>query len=187
MITTTEHSNPSNRSSGRRNRGFSLAETMIAVSVSTFFLAGVSSSYIFMLKSSLGAGNYYEMNQQSRRCLEQFSRDVRMTADVISVDPSNITIEVELSDGSTEVIDYIYESSNKRLLRETPTTSRVVLKDLESFSFSFYNLLGLATTSPLEVERIQFSAKAVRKVIEQENTHNNISAASKIRNRKMTN
>ena len=75
----------SNNKSIRRKRGFTLSEVIIAASISSVLMSGITSSYMFIFKSSLGASQYVEMSTQSRIGMERFGRDMRMAVDVWEV------------------------------------------------------------------------------------------------------
>ena len=53
---------------------------MMAVGLMAIILGSITTSYMFLVKSSIGMGNYVDMNAQSRNGLETFGRDARMAA-----------------------------------------------------------------------------------------------------------
>ncbi len=168
-----------------RKRGFTLAEVLIAVSISSVFMSGITSSYIFIFKSSLGMSQYIEMSTQSQIGLERFGRDMRMAVDVSAATSTAITLEVQGESG-TSTVQYIYDSSSKSLNRIDGSWNLTVISNIESLSFRYYNLLGNTTTNPVEVKKIQLEALLEKTVFEVKNTTNIVSAKFMLRNRKVS-
>lgn len=75
-------------------RGFTLVEVLIASTLSTFVLAGVLSSFLFLARTSFRASAYSEMEAEVRRGLETISRDIRNASDVHWNSAQSITLTV---------------------------------------------------------------------------------------------
>ena len=64
MTSTAAHSKSMPQKRQRRHkRGFTLTETLIATSIGSVLMSGITSSYIFISKSPLGVSQYVEMNR----------------------------------------------------------------------------------------------------------------------------
>lgn len=86
-------STPSARRS--RARGFTLVEVLIAATLSTFVLAAVLSSFLFLSRTGFRASAYSEMEAEMRRGLETISRDIRNASDVRWNSSQSITLTVQ--------------------------------------------------------------------------------------------
>lgn len=163
-----------------RRRGFTLVEVMITLTLTVMIISGLTSSYMFMIKSSVSVGNYADMNSQSRIGLEKFGRDVRMASAVYTMTSSLLDIDVSTTTVTKRVI-YQYDSGNKQFLQIVGSTTIPILKYLESFSISYYKHNGATATIPVEVKMIQVEAEMVRKSLEREDTNHVISSQYMIR------
>lgn len=77
---------------GGRAAGFSLAEVMMAASLSTGVLAGILATFLLIGRTGLDAAHYAQMNAELRGALDQFNRDVRLAADVRWADEHRLTL-----------------------------------------------------------------------------------------------
>jgi prepilin-type N-terminal cleavage/methylation domain-containing protein len=121
MITTTRNQRPGGRRAGSC-RGFTLAEILIASSVSAIIMAAVLSSFLMMSRSGINAYNYVGMESEARIALEYFAEDVRMARSVSWTSSTDLTLNVLNSTGSnadtnTNAIRYYYDNTT------TDTTS----------------------------------------------------------------
>lgn len=161
-----------------------LTELLIAVSIATVVLAGVTSSYMFMFRSSISMGYYAEMNDQSRRGLVRFGRDVRMATDVTMADGERFVVEIASASG-TRKIEYRYDSEKKQLVRIEDGWTLVMLQDVEVVNFVYYNILGAETSTPIEIKKVQFDAFMSRSVLQTDTTNRIVSARFMMRNKRV--
>ncbi len=153
---------------------------MITLVLTVMIISGLTSSYMFMIKSSVSVGNYADMNSQSRIGLEKFGRDVRMASQVYTMSSTQLDIDVSTTTIPKRVI-FQYDSDSKQFLQIEGATSIPILKYVESFTMSYYKHNGTTATIPAEVKKIQVEAKMVRKSLEREDTNYAISAQYMIR------
>ncbi len=168
--------------------GMTLVELLITMSLMGVIMAGIMSAYFFITKSSMSVGNYAEMSGDSRLTLQIFARDVRMATDVKAFTSKSVDLEVSYSDTDIRDVDYAYDVDTGILTRTVDSTDVfTLLTDVSELEFEFYNLLGNETTNVLEIKRIHFSAKLLKKVMHISNTNQVISAGYMMRNRKVSN
>ena len=147
MTSITEHSD---KSVHRRKRGFTLAELLIAMSISGTLMYGITSSYIFLLRNSMSISQYVEQNDQNRLGLELFGRDMRMAENVTAATSSQVIIDIPTETG-TRTVEYLYQPGAKRFVRIEGAWEKTVFKDVGALSLSYFNILGNATTNITEV------------------------------------
>lgn len=106
---------------------------MIAGGIGSFVMTGVLSVVLMMGRSGVSAANYADMEAQSRRAVDEFAQDVRMSSDIEWNDSTSVTLTVpDNYTSSGNKVTYAFDSS------ATGATAR-----------SFYRLPGTATsTSP---------------------------------------
>src|SRR5689334_9141040 len=61
-----------------RTAGFTVAELMVAVTIASFILAGVLSTFLMIVRSGMRSSNYSAMETETRRAFEQLGIDARM-------------------------------------------------------------------------------------------------------------
>jgi prepilin-type N-terminal cleavage/methylation domain-containing protein len=189
MTTTPVHSEaPTAARPGRirRKGGFTLAEMMIATAIGAIAVAALTGSFLFFVRSSLSMGNYALLNARGRTVLEEVGRDLRMAHTVRTMDKGRLVVEVGRASGET-IVEYYYDSNERRLLRIDETTRRVLLRDVDQFEFRYFNIRGGPAGNTLEAKRVQLDARLRRDVQATQNTMRIISASFTMRNRHVVN
>jgi type II secretory pathway pseudopilin PulG len=165
--------------------GFTLAEVIVATALSTMIMAGLTSSYMFLVKSAFGMGNYVDMNMQARTALEIFARDVRATRSVTTMTATTYAGTVMKVGGTTASVTWTYSATNKTLTR-TAGGARVMMNDVARFQFKYYNTVGNITASTSEAKKVQIDAEMIRYSVAIENTNQVVSARYTMRNRNVS-
>ena len=114
MTTILAHSDEIRRP--RRLRGLTLIEVLISLGITTLTLSGLTSSYLFLMRSSVGLGNYVEMNMCSRNGLEIFGRDTRAAFQVNEMTSNTFDIRVLSPSGPLDVT-YSFDANKGELVR----------------------------------------------------------------------
>lgn len=185
MITTTALSDVS--SSSKANRGFTLIELIIVLSISSIIILMGVSSIVFIAKSSGSLTNYINMNQEGRVALEVIARDIRMSMDVNAASATQLELEVYGQAGASDNVIYTYDADTKTVYRNLNGNQTAVLADVEDFNFNFYNLRREATTDLISIKEVQMEAYMLRKTLSLDNTNYIISARFMMRNRAVSN
>lgn len=120
-------------------RAFTLVEVMIGATLSSFVLAAVLSTFLFLGRSGANIRNYTDMETQARKALEQFAEDTRQASAVTWASSTSVTLIVN----STNVA-YGYASGN--FTRTVGGVSTTLLSGITSFSFLAYTINGTAIT-----------------------------------------
>lgn len=89
-------------------RGFSLAELMIAMSISMVVIAALLSSYTFLGRNLVRYSNQQQLETQSRRMLQMFSQDVHMATDVPSFSANQVILRLPNGTSGTSFFDVAY-------------------------------------------------------------------------------
>ncbi len=164
-MTTTTPSRARKTSVAKRSlaAGFTLVEVMIGASLSTFILAGVMSTFLFLGRTGANVGNYTEMESQARRSLELFAEDVRQASSITWNSTTSVTLVV-----NSAAIIYAYDSSAKAFRRQDPGATRTLLTGITNFQFKGYNINGaevdltdLAAAAKI-TKQLQISLRASR-------------------------
>jgi len=137
---------------------------MIGAALSSFILAGVLSTFLFLGRSGANFQNYSDMESQARRALEMFAEDVRQASAISWTSNESVTLTVN----SASVV-YAYNSSTRVFYRNG--TSLITGITAGSFAYKAYKVDGtelpLATAANLtaagvNTKQLQISLEASR-------------------------
>jgi Tfp pilus assembly protein PilW len=149
-----------------RRRGFTLVEIMIGASLSTFILAGVLSTFLFLGRSGANMQNYTDMETQARRGLEIFAEDVRQASSITWNTAHSATIVV-----NSASVTYAYDSSTRIFSRNGSALITGITAG--SFDFSAFNVAGTEMPLSTAAERTAASSSTKQLQITLEATRTN--------------
>jgi prepilin-type N-terminal cleavage/methylation domain-containing protein len=182
MTTSTPRTEP--RARRARAAGFTLVEVMISAALSSFLLAAVLSSNLFIGRTSANLGNYITMESQARRGLETFAEDVRMSKNITWNDTVHVTngsggnsitltIPGVLATDPDTLVTYYYETNSGNAAyrsfcrktgdKDSTATPMQLITNCTSFSFDRYKTGTLgAASNDLETKQLQLTLTASR-------------------------
>ena len=132
----------------RPHRGFTLVEVMIAATLSSFILASILSTFLFMGRSGANMNSYNDMEAQARKCLEIFAQDVRQANTIVWASNTTLTLTVPNPNGTGTIpVDYAYDSGTRTFVRRDPGGRRVLLTGITVFDFKAYTITGAEITA----------------------------------------
>jgi prepilin-type N-terminal cleavage/methylation domain-containing protein len=160
---------PTTLPDGRRGRaGFTLAEVLIATTISSFVMAAVISSFLMMGRSGANAYAYVGMESESRKGLERFGEDVRMAKNVTWASSTDVSLAVmHLDDTNTDTVRYYWDTATSSatyhcFLRVGPdpvtgaSGTQILMHNVQNFEFVRW-LIGTsgAATNDLGTKQLQ--------------------------------
>jgi len=191
-------SGDSETSKPKASAGFTIAELIVATTISGIVLASMVGTFLTFAVGARSIGAYTDMSKDSRVVLENFARDMRAAEDVNQATAN--TLEVVFPDTSFysgSSVTYDYDKDAKLLFRIEQDSSgneisnEMLLDGVEQFTFSYFDPLGkelgLNTASILlSVKSVQIDAEMLRNISRAEATDYIISARFMMRNRPVT-
>ena len=159
---------------------------MVTLTLLMLIMGSLITSYVFIMKSTYGLGNYVDMNTQTRIGLEKFGRDIRMATDIFTISSTKIDFDIPNSAGGSTAIRYEYDPTDKTLLRVQAGTGggkKVILRDVQRFALKYFTHTGGTTANLLAVKKVQIDLTMRRNVLALENTNHVTSAQFMMRNR----
>lgn len=130
---------PSSRkvaSAPHKSRGFTLAEILIALTITTFVLAGATSMFITFARTNMTMAARSEYDRQMRTAIQKLADDTREAATTTITKGTEVTLTMPQGE-TPQVIYYTYDASIDRLLRsEDGGADAVLLRDCTNFSAS---------------------------------------------------
>jgi Tfp pilus assembly protein PilW len=160
------------RRSRRKSRGHTLVEVLIAATLAAFTLAGVLSSFLFLVRSGTNIRNYSDMESQARKALEIFAEDVRQASAISWTSNQSVTLIV-----NSRPVTFTYSSTNKTFTRVhyvgSGGVARILISGITPGTFTFRaytvsgNELPLAsaanlTAAGVNTKQLQISMEASR-------------------------
>ncbi len=176
----------------RTGKGMSLVEVMVAVAIGSLVLTSVMVVFIYCLFSFAGMGNYAILTGQSRKSLDQMSRELRESTQVVAVYESVSTKRLTVTNrflGSA--ITYTWDADSGLLTRARGQgPEEVCLSGCDEWDFTMYqrtptnNWSFYPTTSLPLCKLINMRWKCSRTLLGQKvNTENVVTAQIVLRNK----
>ena len=138
-------------------RGFTLVELMVASVMSALVFAAIFSAYLFMARSLTRLAHFQQPQVQNRRVLNILAKDVSEAVQVNSALPASLVLR--LSSGNIITYTYTSTSTPQTLTRQVNTIipAPVLLSNLPTLSFSFFDSSGATTASTITIKQIGLS------------------------------
>ena len=153
----------------KNKRGFTIVELMVAAALSAIILAGVTSSFVMFVRSSIRISNYATMEAEATRALEMLARDLRMAQAIATDAPTGaaesrniqqITLTVRNGSGvGTTSVVYSFDATAKTFKRVVGAVTTTLIRNVvpSTASFSAYNLNQALAANDYETNQIKIS------------------------------
>jgi type II secretory pathway component PulJ len=150
------------RGSFRRTAGFLLAETMVAVGITSLVVLVICAFSIFSGRSFAALFNYVDLDDANRVAIDQLTRDVRQANKVTSCTTNSLVLQ----DADGLDITYTYDSAAKTLTRAKNGAARVMLQGCDRLGFVIgqrntvggsYDVYPAATPATAKVVNVSWS------------------------------
>jgi Tfp pilus assembly protein PilW len=156
------------RRSCRPDAGLTLVELMIAGGIGSFVMTGVLSVVLMMGRSGMSASNYADMEAQSRRAVDEFAQDVRMSSDLTWNSSTSVTLTVPdnyAANGNkvTYALDDSTTGATARSFYRLPgtagsTSPRIALaRNVTTLTFMRYTRTNTEATDDFSAKRLQLT------------------------------
>lgn len=141
---------------------------MIAAGISSFVMTGVLSVVLMMGRSGISASNYADMEAQSRRAVDEFAQDVRMSSDLTWNSSTSVTLTVpDNYTASGNKVTYGFDDSTTgptaRSFYRLPgtassTSDRYVLaRNVTALAFQRYTRTNAVASDDFSAKRLQLT------------------------------
>ncbi len=182
-----------------RQRGFSLVEVLIAVSLSVVLMGAVMTSFLMLSRSGANLANYSDMEAEGRVSLEQFAQDVRQASNIIWNSPTKVTLTFNSADNVSYELGGLANNEFIRLVHNGPTIRKKTLitgVDNTTFALTGYTVNGHKLPVSTDAERtvanrdtkqLQLQLKSLRSTVTVSTATNSVlSARFILRNKRVT-
>lgn len=126
------------RSNLRTRAGFTLAELIVASTVSALVIAGVVATMVVLARSNARLRDKYEIAAQTRDFLSTLSRDLYSATAVTWNSAASLKITIPAGSAG-----YVYDSTARTITYTPPTGgSQVLMTGVDTLTFSAYDIAG---------------------------------------------
>ena len=114
-----------------------LTEMMVAVGVGSLVLMGIGTIFTTSSMSFAAMGNYITMDHASRSAMDQMTRDIRQSKNLISYSTNQLVFDY---DGAGTKLVYNWDPSSQQLTEwQTGGQTNVLLSHCVALTFSMFN------------------------------------------------
>ncbi|MGH7793224.1 MAG: PilW family protein [Thermodesulfobacteriota bacterium] len=152
------------------NNGFTLIELLISVAIFSVIVAAIFSFSIAQRKYLSVQGQISEMIQNARAAMDMISGELSVARynptgaafTGIPYNASQLQIYADVNGNgvvtdANENITYSYDSSNKRIVRNTGGGNQPVAENVQSFGFEYLDALGVPTTVTANIRQVRLT------------------------------
>ena len=146
---------------GRNERGFTVAELLVAIAVLALVLAAVTTIQQSVLQAYVAGSNKTEVQQNARSALERIARELRQTPGALtSATATSLTL---LDQDTGTAVNYALTGAvpNATLTRTTNGVADVVIGRVQALTFAYRdvnnNVLGVPVGTPANVFRVDIT------------------------------
>ena len=163
-----------------RDRGFTLVELLMAMAILGIIFAALASTFVIQSRSYDLQEQVTEMTQTARAAMDMMTREIRMAGcnpagavfNGITYNASQLQIRMDLTDasgnpgsdgattGPNENIIYTYDAANLRIDRNTGASAQPFAENIQSFTFSYLDSDGNATTATADIRQVSIAITA---------------------------
>jgi type II secretory pathway component PulJ len=159
-----------------------MPEMLVTVAVTAILGGFIWTVYAFGTRNFQALANYADMEAEARYALDLLSAEVRSAQDVTNFTSQGLWFR----DGDGQSLRYVYDSTNKVLVRQKGAASKTLLTGCDTLSFALFertpttNALGdpcwdlEATTNARAAKMLQVSWEASRSILGQKQQTKNV-------------
>jgi len=152
----------------RPSAGLTLVELMIAGGIASFVMTGVLAVVLMMGRSGVAAANYADMEAQSRRAVDEFAQDVRMSSDLHWNSSTSVTLTVPDNYAATgNQVTYAFDDSTTgptagSFYRRPGTTASAgpgltLTRNVTSLAFTRFTRTNTIAADDFSAKRLQLT------------------------------
>jgi prepilin-type N-terminal cleavage/methylation domain-containing protein len=123
----------------KTRQGWTLVEMMVAVGIFSLVGMALMGTYIFGVNSMASMYSYAVLDACNRQAMDQLTREIRQSKQVLAYTTNSITILAAKYDGTISRVTYSFSPSTKKLLRSSSDgSSKVLLDNCSLLSFELF-------------------------------------------------
>ena len=136
---------------------------MVAAVLSTIVFAAIFSAYIFMARNLTRIANFQQQQVQNRRALYVIAKDVNEAVQLTFPLPGSLALKLPPRPPSPDAtnLTYTYDATAHTLTRHAvvgaTSSDTVLLSNLTSFTFTYFDDAGGPSPSLNFIKQIQFN------------------------------
>jgi prepilin-type N-terminal cleavage/methylation domain-containing protein len=135
-----------------RSGGWTLPELLVAVAIGALVLTAVAGFSLYSLRSFVALSNYSDLDEKSRRTVDEMTRQIRQATAIISYNTNGIkrwlTLTNSTPGAAIRYVKYTWSSQDRVLYFERTGLSAVTnLTDCDNWEFSLHMRVPIPGTT----------------------------------------
>ena len=125
------------------HRGWTLTELLVAVGISSIVMMAVAGFTIYSLRSFVALSNYADLDERSRRTVDDMTRQIRQATGVVSFQATGtnrwLTLTNTIAGASNRFVRYAWSSQTRVLSFASTTQPQIAtLTECDNWEFSLH-------------------------------------------------
>ena len=171
----------------RRTAGFTITETLVAVTILLILVTGIMSTFVMSIWGFQSITNYAQLHADGRTTVNQFLKDMRGVTNVVafaSNGPFVATVTTNFANGAplTTTLTYTFSSTSHTISRSDSTSTMLLATNVNRATFTMYDRTGSNTTVLSVAKSIQLDLVMSNRVVNLPETEDFLSARTVMRN-----
>ena len=154
-----------------------LVELMVAVAVGSVVLMVAAMVFMNGTRAFAAVSNYVSMDGDSRNALDHLTQEIRQAGGLVEFSPTHLKFGWHAQTNSFLVFDWDATSGQLTEWNTANTTTNILLKGCDQFSFSLYNSLFAPTTNSAQAKGISVAWNCSRSILGNKCTTENMQQA----------
>ncbi len=148
----------------KTDRGMTITEMMVAIAVGFLVLMFMSVVFAGSARCFVATGNYVSMNCNSRKALDEMTREIRRAGDLTGFTTNRLQFTTF---GTTNVLlVYQWDANSHQLTKwQTGSQTNILLTGCDEFAFSIYKSSFAPAATVLEAKSIGVTWKCSRTIL----------------------
>ena len=157
----------------RSQKGTSLVELLIAMTLFSTIMAAVTSAYTLQRRTLAVQEQVNLMTAQAQTSMDLISREVRsagtnpfgIALTAVTYDLNQLRLQSDHNSNGTildadEDVSYSFDAANRRILRNAGTGNAVVADNIEVFQWAYLNQSGTPTTMSANIKQLDLTIRS---------------------------
>jgi prepilin-type N-terminal cleavage/methylation domain-containing protein len=127
----------------RGSSGWTLMELLVAIAIGALLMALLSGFWVYSLRSFVAMSNYADLDEKSRRTVDEMTRQIRQATAVLDIQNTGNTRWITLTNstpGATnKFVKYTWDTQTKVFYYQSTTQSQITnLTECDNWEFGLY-------------------------------------------------
>jgi len=137
-----------------RSSGWTLPELMVGIAIGALVMAAIGGFSLYSLRSFVALSNYADLDERSRRTVDEMTRQIRQSTAVIDIKTTGnkrwISLTNSTPGATNKFVKYTWDTQTKVLFYEHTGTGPITnLTECDNWEFKLYQRTPIPGTTNL--------------------------------------